>query len=178
MKLFKGTPSYFVEEASYIIRKLRGDDAMQNDFINFMMYIIYLPLVVIIHEFGHATFVMLFGKEVEEVSLGNGKEIFKIKKFVIKNNSWWIGYCAWENIDTMATYKKIIIYLGGIMFNLSTATLIWIFGNEEYADWYRAFIVTSYLVAVINILPFKFSSNIESDGLQCIQLLRTVKRDV
>lgn len=152
---------------------------MQNEFINFIMYIVYFPFVIIIHEFGHAAFVILFGKEIEEISLGTGKEIFRIKKFVIKQSNWWTGYCAWENINTLPTYKKLTIYLGGIIFNLFTATVIWIFGTVEYADWYRAFIVTSYLVAFINILPFKFSgSNLESDGLQCIQLLRTIKQNI
>ena len=152
---------------------------MQNDFINFLMYIVYIPLVAIIHEFGHAAFVMLFGKEVNEIRLGNGEELFRIKKFVIKKNSWWSGYCAWGNIDTLATYKKLLIYLGGIIFNLCTATCIWIFGDVHYADWYRAFIAASYIAALINIIPFKFpSSKLESDGLQCVQLLRTVKRDI
>lgn len=152
---------------------------MPNEFINFMMYIVYFPLVVIIHEFGHAAFVLLFGKEVEEISLGDGEEIFRLKKFVIKKNSWWMGYCAWGNINALATYKKILIYLGGIIFNLSTATVIWIFGYVEYADWYRAFIVISFFSSLINLIPFKFgSSNFETDGLQCIQLLRPVKRDI
>ena len=152
---------------------------MQNDYINFLMYIVYIPLVTIIHEFGHAAFVMLFGKEVKEIRLGDGEEIFRIKKFVIKKDSWWTGYCAWENIDTLATYKKLLIYLGGIIFNVSTATCMWIFGDTQYADWYRSFIVASYVTAVITIIPHKYSgSKLASDGLQCVQLLRTVKRDI
>ncbi|WP_107840093.1 site-2 protease family protein [Metasolibacillus meyeri] len=143
-----------------------------------ILCILYIPLIVIIHELGHAAFIILFGREVTEISLGVGEVIFRIKKFVIKKNSWWLGYCAWENIDSLATYKKLLIYLGGIIFNLSTATIIWIFGDVQYADWYRAFIFSSYVMALINIIPFKFpSSGLESDGLACIQLLRSAKKD-
>ncbi|KGR83198.1 site-2 protease family protein [Lysinibacillus odysseyi] len=152
---------------------------MQNDFINFMMYIVYIPLVVIIHELGHAAFVILFGREVKEIRLGVGEDFFRFNKFVIKKSSWWTGYCSLGNIDSLATFKKLLINLGGIIFNLSTATFIWIVGDAQYADWYRAFIVASYITALINIIPFKFpSSKLESDGLQCVQLLRTGKRDI
>lgn len=143
-----------------------------------MMYTVYIPLVFIIHELGHAAFVMLFGGEVKEIRLGAGEDLFRVNKFIIKKNIYWGGFCAWANIDPLAMYKKLLIYLGGIIFNLATGTLIWIVGDVQYADWYRAFIVASYMTAFINILPFKFrNSTLESDGLQCIQLLRTAKRD-
>lgn len=150
---------------------------MGDELFEYILCLLYIPLIVIIHEFGHAAFVILFGQEVKEISLGAGEVIFRIKKFVIKKNSWWTGFCAWGNIDSLAMYKKLLIYLGGIIFNLSTATIIWIFGDVQYADWYRAFIFSSYFVALINILPFKFpGSGLESDGLACIQLLSSVKK--
>ena len=153
---------------------------MQEQLINFVMYIIYIPIVIIIHELGHALFVVLFGKEVREIQLGFGKDLFRIKKFVVKRSIGWNGgYCSWENIDSLAWYKKILIFLGGIILNLVTATLVWIFGDVQYADWYRSFIILSYFIAVINLFPFKFKSNItkiESDGLQCIKLLNSMKQ--
>lgn len=150
---------------------------MLEQSINFMMYIIYLPIVIIIHELGHAAFVMLFGKEVKEISLGFGEDLFKIKKFVVKRNGWWTGYCSWENLDSLAWYKKILIFLGGIIFNIVTGTLVWIFGDVQYADWYRTFIIVSYWSALFNLLPFKYIFIGESDGLQCIQLLNSIKQE-
>ena len=151
---------------------------MQEQLINFVMYIIYIPIVIIIHELGHALFVVLFGKEVREIQLGFGEDLFRIKKFVVKRSMGWsVGYCSWENIDSLAWYKKLLIFLGGIILNLLTATLVWIFGDVQYADWYRAFIVVSYFIAVINLFPFKSNiTKIDSDGLQCIKLLNSMKQ--
>ena len=150
---------------------------MQEQLINILMYIIYMPIVVIIHELGHAFFVVLFGKEVREIHLGFGEDLFRIKRFVVKKSVWSIGYCSWENLDSLTWYKKILIFLGGIIFNLVTATLVWIYGDANYADWYRAFIVFSYFLAVVNLLPFKSNfTKIESDGLQCIKLLNSLKQ--
>ena len=82
---------------------------MQEQLINFLMYVLYMPIITFIHELGHALFVLLFGKEVREISLGYGKDLVRIKKFVVKRSFGWNGgYCSWENIDSLAWYQKIL----------------------------------------------------------------------
>jgi len=152
---------------------------MLNELVNFIMYLVYIPIIIIIHELGHAAFVLFFGRDVKEISVGMGDELFRIKKFVVKKYNWWTGYCAWGNIDSLAAFKKLLIYLGGIIFNLITATLVWAYGDVQYADWYRAFIIASFFSALINIIPFKFPSlKFETDGLQCIRLLSSLQKNV
>ncbi|MBM7706351.1 membrane-associated protease RseP (regulator of RpoE activity) [Chryseomicrobium aureum] len=56
---------------------------MASDLLNLMMYIVYLPIIILIHELGHAAFVVLFGRNVTEVSIGRGEEAFRFGKFVL-----------------------------------------------------------------------------------------------
>lgn len=147
---------------------------MASDLLNLVMYIVYLPIIILIHELGHAAFIVLFGGKVTEMSLGRGEEAARFGKFVINKNSWWTGFCAWEDIDSFAKYKKFLIYMGGIIFNLATATAVWILGDAQYADWYRSFIVASYFMAVLNVLPIDYKNlNLKSDGLQCLELIKS-----
>lgn len=147
---------------------------MASDLLNVVMYIVYLPIIILIHELGHAVFVVLVGGKVKEVSIGRGEEAFRFGKFVLYKSDWWTGFCAWEDIDSLAEYKQLLIYMGGIIFNLATATTVWILGDAQYADWYRSFIVASYFMAVLNVLPIYYKNlNLKSDGLQCLELIKS-----
>ena len=50
---------------------------MASDLLNIVMYIVYLPIIILIHELGHAVFVVLVGGKVKEVSIGRGEEAFR-----------------------------------------------------------------------------------------------------
>lgn len=77
----------------------------------------------------------------------------------------------YEFKNKIATQKMILLYLGGPLTNILSATLLWIFGNSEWADMYRGYIIFSYLTGIVNLVPFKFKSGMESDGLQILNLM-------
>ncbi|MEO4052576.1 site-2 protease family protein [Solibacillus sp. CAU 1738] len=142
--------------------------------------LLYAPIVTLIHEFGHATFVKLFKGNINIISLGVGNEIFRFKKLSIRKNEWWRGYCGW-NIGKLESWKEILILLGGFIFNISSATIIWIFADTQYADWYRSFIYLSYAIGFFSIYPYKMQhpirdEELESDGLQCLNLIKSINK--
>ncbi len=143
--------------------------------------LLYAPIVALIHELGHATLVKLFKAKLTVISLGVGHEVFRIKKISIRKTQWWRGFCGWSNIDEISIFGKILIYLGGFIFNISSATIIWIFADTQYADWYRSFIYLSYVIGFMSIYPYKFQNPItdvemESDGLQCLNLIKSINK--
>ena len=67
--------------------------------------LLYAPIVVLIHELGHATFVKLFKAKLTVISLGVGHEIFKFKKISIRKTQWWRGFCGWK--ERQAVHLKL-----------------------------------------------------------------------
>lgn len=146
--------------------------------INVIAHFVYAPFVVIIHEYGHAIFVKLFGGKINYICLGAGDMLFRYKVFRIRAIGWWYtGRINYEFENEINTTKKILISLGGPAINIVSATLVWIVGNVEWADWYRGFIVVSYLMAIFSLIPHKVREDgLESDGLQIINLIKNSVR--
>jgi len=147
-------------------------------FINIIAHIVYAPIVVIIHEYGHAILVKLFGGKINYIGLGAGDTLFQYKIFGIGKIGWWYtGRIYYEFKKEINTTKKFLISLGGPAINIVSATFIWIVGNVEWADWYRGFIVVSYFVAIFSLIPHKYKEDgLESDGLQIINLIKNSVR--
>lgn len=119
---------------------------------------------------GHAFFVRIYGGEIKGLGFGEGEVLIKVKKFFVKRKLILMGRIEWKLPINLTSYKYILIYLGGIIFNIITGTLVWIFGNVEYADYYRNFIIFSYLVSFCSLVPFKYSPNTDSDGLKVLNI--------
>lgn len=153
-------------------------DMFDFSLINVIAHIVYAPIVVIIHEYGHAIFVKLFGGKINYIGLGAGDKLFQYKIFRIGEIGWWYtGRICYEFENEIKTTKKILISLGGPAINIVSATLVWIVGNVEWADWYRGFIVVSYLVAIFSLIPYKYREDgLESDGLKIINLIKNSVR--
>lgn len=133
---------------------------------------VFFPVVTIVHELGHAFFVKIFGGEIFSIGFGSGKKIFKVKKFYVGSKVVLSGRVYWENEKKFHLHQSILILLGGILFNVVSASLIWFYGNIQYADLYRGYIIYSYFMAFVSLLPFTFSDGVRSDGLQIIELLK------
>ncbi|KOO48890.1 site-2 protease family protein [Viridibacillus arvi] len=149
-------------------------------FNNFLVYItyfvIYYPFVIIIHEFGHAIFIKIFGGKVNYIGFGEGDTWLEYKKFRIGKNDWLTGQINFDFENKVPTQKMILIYCGGSLINFISATLIWIFGNEEWANLYRGFIIYSYLIGIASLVPFKYNSGSKSDGLMILSLIKSIVR--
>ena len=139
--------------------------------VNVAYFIFYYPIVTIIHEIGHAIFVKIFGGKIIYIGFGEGDSLLEYKKFKIGKREWFSGRIYFEFKSKITTQKMILLYLGGPLINILSATLIWIFGNTEWADLYRGYIIFSYLIGIVSLVPFKFNSGMKSDGLQILNLM-------
>lgn len=68
--------------------------------------------------------------------------------------------------------------MGGILFNVLTGSLVWIFGDIQYADYYRYIIIFSYLIGFCSLIPLKYTPYTESDGLAVMRVLMNKNRRV
>ena len=134
---------------------------------------------MILHELGHAFFVKIFGGKILSIGFGTGEHLIQIKKFFIKKNSWLSGRIFWSSKKVMNNIKQFFIDIGGPLINILSATLIWIFGDAEYADWYRGYIIYSYLIGIFSLIPLTYNDGVASDGLKLLNLIKkTINFDI
>jgi len=154
---------------------------MEN--VNYILgMLVILPLILIIHECGHAFFAKLFGGKVTNITIGYGKKIYS--KGILEIKLWYFinGFCSYKDLKTNSKASKIIIILGGIIFNVFSMALVFIPAFILYPSYnidntvvlasiFHTFLEFSLMFVVFNSLPIKiFGMN--SDGLQLYQLIR------
>ncbi|MDP5274150.1 site-2 protease family protein [Chengkuizengella axinellae] len=129
-------------------------------------------LVHLVHELGHAYFAKLFGAKVNEISIGTGPAMIHIKKLTFRLGLLLGGYCYWEEKHNLSVVRISIIHLGGIIFNLISASFILMlmstFQFPGYKD-FLMFVLYSYALVILNGIPYRFGL-IKSDGWQVIEI--------
>jgi Zn-dependent protease len=135
--------------------------------------VLFYPIAVLIHELGHAFFVKLFGEKIISIGFGTGEKIVQIKKFYVAKDSILFGKIRWDRSSELNVYQSFFLYFGGILFNILTGTILWIFGDVTYAYIYKPFIFLSYYMALFNLVPFKFRDGRDSDGLLILKLFKS-----
>lgn len=127
---------------------------------------------MIIHELGHGFFIRIFGGKIDLIGFGSGPVLIKFKKFVIGKKLILTGRIEWNIEKTLSVHQRFLISFGGIFFNIVTATIVWIFVDVRFADFYRGFIIYSYLIAIASLIPLTYSDGVKSDGLKLFELIK------
>lgn len=136
---------------------------------------VLMPIITLIHELGHVFFAKLFGAKIKSIVIGSGRTSLAFGKLEIKAIYFWCGYFTADKIGN-SKLTKIITLLGGILFNIASCSIIILLFNLNvigYNDLYNVFIYFSLFSIVANILPINFFNNMNTDGLQICQIIKS-----
>ena len=151
--------------------------------VSFILAItVVIPLIILIHEMGHAFFARIFGGEITNITLGMGKKICTIGILDIRILYLAGGTSSYKNLKKDSKISKILILLGGVIFNIITMALVFVPALILYPKYniesslvlstiFHTFLEFSFMVILFNILPIKMI-NMNTDGLQLYQLIR------
>ena len=159
------------------------------DFIIYLLvYIIFTPMLTLLHELGHAVPALIFTKEEVIVNIGNSNLNKKIKlsRLIIKLNGYKslvdvsYGYINWTPLDSNKI-KAIIIILGGPLTSLIVSILIYIYLINVSLPYIliillNALFYFSLFQFLLTILPMKYFYKpyvgYTSDGYKILQHLK------
>lgn len=130
------------------------------------------PFLALIHEFGHAFFLKMFGGKIIELSIGNGDVIWKKNIFAIKKAYFVGGRIVPENIEILSKSQRTAFLLGGVFFNFLSALALDLLTGYEFLvfrNYLDSFIFISYSNVVINLIPLTTIFG-KTDGKQLVEL--------
>ncbi|RDY28155.1 hypothetical protein CHL78_006055 [Romboutsia weinsteinii] len=159
------------------------------DFIVYLLvYILFTPILTMIHELGHAIPALIFTKGDVSVNIGNSnlKKQIKLNRLVINIYGYRsiidvsYGYINWKPIDSKL--KSIIMIAGGPIASLFTSGLLY-FSLYKIELSYLMIIVFNAMLLfslgqfIVTILPMKYGDNspykgFTSDGYKIVQWLK------
>lgn len=140
-----------------------------------------IPIIIIIHEIGHAFFISKFNGKVTQISIGKGRKLVKLRIFTFYTYFFMGGYCNSEPPKKEYTLiQSIFITIGGILFNLISAAIVGYLSNYKlgsYNNLLDAFIFWSLMLSLITIIPINIGST-PTDGRMLFKLLlRSYKKE-
>jgi tetratricopeptide (TPR) repeat protein len=134
----------------------------------FVMLAIAWPLMVIIHELGHAIPALLFTKDPVTICIGSFGDFKESKKLsfgrlniYFKNNPFmWIRGACSSNLDNISTVKIAIIYASGTVFSLLVAIVLCYFAFKFISNGFIKlagviFMGASVLGFISSFIPWK-----------------------
>lgn len=135
---------------------------------------VLLPMITIIHQLGHAFFVWIFGGKTRLV-IGTGKPLFSIGPVEIRRIYFWHAFNQFEKIEHDTTAARVLIYLGGPLFNLLSIFvvngLIMSGVMDEHMFWYY-FAYFSVYYMFFALFPARYSKDQPSDSMAIYDLLK------
>ena len=147
-----------------------------NDIPKFLLaFFLVLPVISILHESGHVFFAWLMGAKNIRVTVGSGKPIFKHGILEIRQFYFWYGFCTFENIKRKKKFAHILIFSGGVLFNLlSTIAAISLVENKVLEAGMLTYQFTYFSMYYIffALLPMVYPSGNYSDGKIILRLLK------
>lgn len=162
-----------------------GDVMGFIDFIVYpLVYIIFMPILTLIHELGHAIPALIFSKENVTVNIGNSnlnKQI-KLNRLLINLNGYRCvvdvsyGYVNWSQVNNKI--KLICMILGGPLTTLIVSILLYICLINVSLPFilmlvFNALFIFSAFQFLLTILPIKYFYNPyvghTSDGYKILQ---------
>lgn len=149
-------------------------------FLSMGTLFLIIPIIIIIHEIGHAFFISLFKGRVTEISIGKGRKLVKLGIFSFYTYFFMGGYCHSEPPKKEYTlFQSIFITTGGILFNLISAAIVGYLSNYKlgsYNNLLDAFIFWSLMLSLITIIPINIGST-PTDGRMLFKLLLSYKKE-
>ncbi len=152
---------------------------MPNEFFNpyemMLGLFIFEPIIVLIHELGHAFFNFIFGGKTKKIVIGKGKRLFSIGILEIRRWYFYSGQCSVKSPENDSKPLTIIMLLGGVLFQLFTGIILLLLvklGIIEHGNWLDVFLSFSFVMAVSAIIPITYPDGMNSDGKQIYQTIR------
>lgn len=146
----------------------------------FLSFFLVLPMVTVLHEFGHYFFAKLFGGKVI-VHVGTGKTIFKFGPIRIRNLYFYDGWCEYVKVCSGARkIEKILVYLGGALFNITSILVLnqlIIMEILEPNIFIYQFTYFSFYYVFFSLFPINYLNGCPSDGMAALYVLRNIKFD-
>ncbi|WP_343337391.1 hypothetical protein TPELB_24180 [Terrisporobacter petrolearius] len=152
-----------------------------------LVFIVFMPILTIIHEIGHAIPALIFTNGEVSVNIGNYNLIKKIKinRLTININGYKslvdisYGYIKCTDIDSKL--KSILVFAGGPVSSLFISLLSFLYlknTNLLYIPMiiFNAISMFSFVQFMSTILPIKYKTRpyngFTSDGYKILQLLK------
>lgn len=158
------------------------------DFIVYpLVYIIFMPILTLLHELGHAIPALIFTNEEVTINIGNSnlnKQI-KLNRLVIKINGYnslvdvSYGYVNLAPLDTK--FKVVFMTLGGPLTSLIVSILLYIYLINVSLPYvlmisFNALFIFSAFQFLLTIFPIKYFYKPyvghTSDGYKILQHLK------
>ena len=159
------------------------------DFIVYLLvYIIFMPILTLLHELGHAIVALIFTKEKVIINIGNSdlNKKIELNRLVIKLNGYKslvdvsYGYANWTLLDSNKI-KSILMILGGPLTSLIGSILLYIYLINVSLPYIlmvllNALFSFSLFQFLLTILPMKYFYRpyvgYTSDGYKILQHLK------
>ncbi|MGL4914207.1 MAG: site-2 protease family protein [Romboutsia sp.] len=162
--------------------------------IYILAYIVFMPVLVILHELGHAIVALIASKEKVEIVMGDSNlgMKFRISRLTI----YFRGYKSFTGIIlgyVRCTVKnrlgRIFLYLGGPMVSLAIAITLFFILSKNNIDMtlisnrtLNALLNYSLGNFIITIIPMKYNyypyRGDKSDGYHIMKLLKGERKSV
>ena len=149
------------------------------DFIDipklFLAFFVVLPVVSLIHEFGHVLMAKLLGAKNVKIIIGSGKVLLNTKFLEIRKYYFYYGFCYFENISDESRWRNLSIYSGGLLGNLLSSCLIIYLVSNQYLEatvFTYQFLYFSLYYVFFSLLPMSYPDGNYSDGKIIYHLLK------
>lgn len=145
----------------------------------FLAFFLVLPLISVLHESGHVLFARLMGAKNIRVVVGTGQPLLKLGMLEIRKFYFWYGVCTFENIERKEKLSNILIFSGGILFNLLGIIAVMILVNQKILEpghFTYQFTYFSWYYIFFAIFPMPYPGGNFSHGKIILDLLRDRER--
>ncbi|MBU7591338.1 hypothetical protein [Metabacillus halosaccharovorans] len=141
----------------------------------FLSLFLVLPVVTIIHQSGHLFFAKLLGCHVD-IHIGTGKTLCKVGPFCIRKVYFVDGWCEYKELHHKENgkVKKVLIFLGGSIFNISTIFLVnglILQGTLNPSIILYQFVYFSVYYVFFSLFPAQFVDGCPSDGKAVLNII-------
>lgn len=129
-------------------------------------FFVILPIVTLIHQFGHFFFAKLFGGTLD-MEIGTGKKLFRIGKLQFNRVYFYDAWCQFSDLKYSNKFTRTLVYGGGSFFNLASILIV---NGLIRADLLEASILTyqfayfSFYYVFFSMYPIYYSNGHPSDG--------------